>query len=287
MLACLFVSDLHGLLSRYDKLFNLIVSEIPRAVFIAGDILPSGMFMRYQTSDIDGDFIDDYLAYNLRLIRNKLNDRYPDIYLIFGNDDPRIEEQRFIEYDEEGLWHYMHTRKKVLEEFIIYGYACVPPTPFMLKDWERYDVSRYLDPLASSPEEGSRTVAVNSHRVRFGTIKEDLEHLAGNDDLSTAVFLFHTPPYNSKLDLGDLDGKMVDHVPLDPHLGSIAVERFIKSRQPWLTLHGHIHESTRLTGSWQELWGRTIMFNGAHDGPELAVIRFDLKNPASATREII
>jgi len=35
-------------------------------------------------------------------------------------------------------------------------------------------------------------------------------------------------------------------------VGSIAVRRFIEERQPLLTLHGHIHESARLTGDWRE-----------------------------------
>ena len=42
--------------------------------------------------------------------------------------------------------------------------------------------------------------------------------------------------------------------------GSIAIERFIEDRQPLLTLHGHVHESARLTGSWQEKIGRHIAF---------------------------
>jgi hypothetical protein len=33
--------------------------------------------------------------------------------------------------------------------------------------------------------------------------------------------------------------------------------------------------------------GRTHLFSAAHDGPELALVRFDLEDPASATRELI
>ena len=82
--------------------------------------------------------------------------------------------------------------------------------------------------------------------MKYGTIKEDLEALTGEADLARAVFLFHTPPHETKLDRAALDGKMVDHVPLDLHVGSIAVRRFIEARHPLLTLHGHIHESPRL-----------------------------------------
>jgi uncharacterized protein len=54
-----------------------------------------------------------------------------------------------------------------------------------------------------------------------------------------------------------------------------------------LTLHGHVHESARLTGSWQDKIGKTYAFSAAHDGPELAVVRFELSNLAGATRELI
>ena len=66
-----------------------------------------------------------------------------------------------------------------------------------------------------------------------------------------------------------------------------SIRRFIESRQPCITLHGHIHESARFTGSWQDRLGRTYAFSAAHDGPELALIRFELENPAGATRELI
>ena len=79
----------------------------------------------------------------------------------------------------------------------------------------------------------------------------------------------------------------VEHVPLDVHVGSIAIRRFIEERQPLVTLHGHVHESARLTGSWRDRIGRTHLFSAAHDGPELALVRFDLEDPASATRELI
>jgi Icc-related predicted phosphoesterase len=119
------------------------------------------------------------------------------------------------------------------------------------------------------------------------TIREDLDLLAGDADLSRAVFLVHTPPYRTLLDRAALDGRMVDHAPLDVHVGSIALRRFIESRQPLLTLHGHVHESARLTGAWRDRIGRTHAFSAAHDGPELALVRFDPGDLDSASRELL
>ena len=69
--------------------------------------------------------------------------------------------------------------------------------------------------------------------------------------------------------------------------GSIAIKRFIEARQPRITLHGHVHESPRLTKTWKQRLGRTWAFTAAHDGPELALVRFDPTAPAEATRELI
>jgi hypothetical protein len=171
--------------------------------------------------------------------------------------------------------------------FQVFGYSFVPPTPFLWKDWERYDVSRYVPPGCVSPEEGWRTVDADADEVRYGTIQEDLKALAGDADMAHTIFLLHTPPYETKLDRAALDGKMVDHVPLDLHVGSIAVQRFIQARQPLLTLHGHVHESPRIMGSWRDIIGRTHLFSGANDGPELALVRFDPGNLEEATRELI
>jgi Icc-related predicted phosphoesterase len=80
---------------------------------------------------------------------------------------------------------------------------------------------------------------------------------------------------------------MIDHVPVDIHLGSIAIRRFIEARQPLLTLHGHAHEAARVSGSWRDRIGRTRCLSAAHDGPELALVRFDLNRLDEATRELI
>ena len=212
---------------------------------------------------------------------------YPRVFAILGNDDPRVEEEGVLALERQGLWEYLHQRRASLGDWAVYGYACVPPTPFLLKDWEVYDVSRHVDPGSVSPEEGRRSVPVPAHEIRHRTIAGDLDALVPPGDLERAIILFHAPPYQTALDRAALDGRTVDHVPLDVHVGSLAVRRFIESRQPRVTLHVHIHEAARLTGSWQERLGRTFAFSAAHDGPELALVRFDPDRPETATRGLL
>jgi Icc-related predicted phosphoesterase len=285
MTRCLFVADLHGAAGRYAALFAAIRAERPAAVFLGGDLLPSGLAAAVGAAD--GDFVRDVLARGFSRLRRDLGAAAPRVFLILGNDDGRIEEESVLEAAADGLWEYAHERRIGFGDWTVFGYACVPPTPFALKDWERYDVSRHVDPGCTAPEEGWRTVPAGEGEARDATIREDLEQLAGGADLARAVFLFHAPPYDTRLDRAALDGKAVDHVPLDPHVGSIAIRRFLEARQPLLSLHGHVHESARLTGDWRDRLGHTHCLSAAHDGPELALVRFDLESPRQATRELI
>jgi Icc-related predicted phosphoesterase len=286
---CIFVSDLHGRLDRYRKLFEAIGDERPGAVFLGGDLLPSGFGLAYDSEgdEDDEEFLGGFLVRGLSRLREALGPAYPSIFAILGNDDPRAAESTVLDIESRGLWHYAHGRRLEWNGFSVYGYSCVPPTPFRLKDWERYDVSRYVDPGCCSPEEGVRTVKADVSDIRYGTIGADLEALAGGDDLSRAIFLFHCPPYKSPLYRAALDGCTVDSVPLDVHVGSIAITRFILARAPRITLHGHVHESSRLTGEWRVDLQETRAFSAAHDGPELALVRFDPERPDEATRTLV
>lgn len=284
--AWFFVSDLHGRTAKYEKLFDQIEKKRPRAVFFGGDLLPSDLVYRHSPGSEPVNFVHGYLAPAFARLQAALGEAYPEVFIILGNDDPRTEEAAFLEYEPGGLWHYMHMKKASLGSYTVYGYSMVPPTPFMLKDWERYDVSRYVDPGCIHPHEGYRTVPPDGD-VEFMTIREDLQRLAGTDDLSRAVFLFHSPPYQTALDRAGLDGVRVDHVPVDVHVGSMAMKQFIETRKPLLTLHGHIHESAKLTGAWQERIGNTLACTAAHDGSGLALVQFRERCLSGAERMIL
>ena len=284
---CFFVSDLHGRLDRYRKLFDALARERPQAVFLGGDLLPSGgRSLWTHAADFD-DFLQDFVQASLRQLQAFLGPAYPRVFAILGNDDPRAAEPALTVGEVAGVWEHVHARHVTLGGFDVYGYACVPPTPFRLKDWERYDVSRFVEPGCLAPEEGLHTVLVPEHELQCGTIQADLDELTGVHALTRAIFLFHSPPYQTKLDRAALDGRSVDHAPLDVHVGSVAIRRCIGAGRPRMTRHGHGHESARLTGAWQDRIGDTYCFSAAHDGPELALVRFDPADPARATRTLL
>jgi Icc-related predicted phosphoesterase len=278
VIPCLLVSDLHGSEGRVASLLAAVAHERPRAVFLGGDLLPA----------LGGDgFLDRVLAAGFDDLRRTMGPEYPVVFVILGNDDPQAAESPILAAEGRGTWRYLHQRWASLEGFSVCGYNCVPPTPFRLKDWERYDVSRYVDPGCIAPEDGAHSPDVSAQELRYATIYDDLARLTAGRDLARTACLFHAPPYRTALDRAALDGREVDHAPVDVHVGSIAVRRLFATRVPWLGLHGHVHESARLTGQWQDCMGRTVLLSAAHDGPELALVRFDLERPQGATRGLI
>ena len=279
---CIFASDLHGKIKRYESLFNILLNEIPDAVFLGGDLLPN----QFALDSNMNEFIEDKIFSNIKRIINEIGKKIR-FFIILGNDDPRMYESFFKEADRKGLIDYVHNKTVNFADMFVTGYSHVPPTPFQLKDWEKYDVSRYVDVGVIPPENGIRTIEVSEDKIRYATIAEDLKKLYKNAPMEKTIFLFHSPPYNSYLDRADLDGKIVDHAPIDVHIGSIAIQRFIKKEQPLLTLHGHVHESARITGYWKERFGKTYSFNASHDGTELALVRFKTDDLENATRELI
>ncbi len=288
MSICFFVSDLHGHRDRYQVLFSAIEREKPGGVFIGGDILGGSAFAFHELEGSERGLFEETVLAGFRRLKRGMGLTYPAVYLIPGNDDPGATIMPAIQQgEEEGLWLGAHNRRMQFVDCQVIGYACVPPTPFLLKDWEKYDVGRSVEPGSVSPEEGWHTIDVEESEKQFGTIAQDLERLTNGSDLAKTIMLFHAPPYGTNLDRAALDGKMVEHVALDVHVGSIAIKRFLEDRQPMISLHGHIHESARLTGSWLERIGKTVALSAAHDGRELALVRFEPGEPDCATRMLI
>ena len=271
-----------GISHDSNVFFKSLEKKTPDAVFLGGDLLPLQP-IKHKTME---EFIETTIFSEIKKIKNEF-DKKIRFFIIMGNDDPRMYEHLFLKADKTDILDYIHQKTISYKKIFITGYSYVPPTPFQLKDWERYDVSQYVDVGAISPEQGRRTIDVPLDEIKYSTIAEDFEKLSKLSPATKTIYLFHSPPYHSCLDRADLHGKKVDHAPVDVHVGSIAIQHFIKTKQPFLTLHGHVHESAHITGWWKEKVERTYSFTAAHDGPELAVVRFDTNHLENATRELI
>ncbi len=280
---CFFVSDIHGSIYRYKKLIEEIKKDKPAIVFFGGDLLPHAL------RKVEGynDFASDFLISEFTKLKNELKDFYPEIFLILGNDDFRSEENKMIDAEKLGIWNYIHYKNSHYENFKIFGYTYVPITPFRIKDWEKYDIKDNEIRPGCIPVSDGFTTVEHDYTTEQSTIEKDLEFLTKYEDLSNAIFIMHSPPYNTYLDRAGLDGIKIDNKPLDVHVGSEAIRKFIEEKQPLLTLHGHIHESTARTGHWKQEIGKTVCMNASHGGSELCLIKFNLDNLQEAKRILL
>jgi len=113
-------------------------------------------------------------------------------------------------------------------------------------------------------------VADGAYMQRHPSIQEELAGLS-MDDPEHTICLFHTPPFDTGLDM------LHNGEPI----GSRAIGQFILERQPLMTLHGHIHESPYMSGVFHARIGRTLCVNAGHGRKRLHAISFDTENPAA------
>jgi uncharacterized protein len=286
MNTCFFVSDLHGKMSRYEALFKFIKREKPDFVFLGGDLLPHTSTRQNNNMVADGDFVKDFLFRKFDLLKEKMDCAYPEVFLIPGNDDHKILLEAVADGEKADLWRNLHNHCVVIGKYRFYGYACVPPTPFLIKDWDRFDISKEMEPGCIAPADGYHSVPPD-HDPENDSIQHDLQVLIKDDDMKYSVFLFHSPPYQTLLDQAVIKNEIFIERPSVVNAGSKAIRGLIDESQPYITMHGHIHESARISGQWKQSLGRTMSFSAAHDGPELALIKFDLQDVLSATRRLI
>ncbi len=130
MTTALFTSDLHGSKKKYEFLFNNILIIKPAVVFLGGDLM--GLAAKAQNDAIPTgeDFLYDYLAMNLQKIRDELKNEYPAIFVILGNDDPKIHEAALLDISTTGLLTYVHELKVNFQAYNVIGYSYVPPPLF-------------------------------------------------------------------------------------------------------------------------------------------------------------
>jgi hypothetical protein len=161
------------------------------------------------------------------------------------------------------------------------GYPFVPPTPFRPKDYEKMDDRESPWPPQKNPsyirsaEQDDQLIPIDPHiYLRQGrTIAEDLQCLASPTDLKKTIYVMHSPPYGTRLD--SIQG--------GHRVGSKAIKTFVEKNQPLLTLHGHIHESPDVSGSFLDKIGETFSVNPGQftsrrrDRFELHAVTFELE----------
>jgi Icc-related predicted phosphoesterase len=72
---------------------------------------------------------------------------------------------------------------------------------------------------------------------------------------------------------------MLDRLYNSQPAGSRAIKAFIEKTQPFMTLHGHIHESPVISNKYWEKIGSTISVNPGQVGGFLSGVFFNTDDP--------
>ena len=253
----LYTSDLHGEIRLYQELLALILSSSADIIALGGDLLPSFPPTKRYEDMVPNQktFIDQFLFPFFKRIVEPTSSK--QIFLIPGNWDlgyPYL------------FKHPIHERVDLSQKvyplpsgYELIGYPFVPPTPFRPKTYEKMDDRESLWPPQKNPsyirltEQDDQVTPIDPHTYlkQGGTIEEDLQCLASPRDQKKTIYVMHSPPYGTRLD--SIQG--------GPHVGSKAIKNFVEKNQPLLTLHGHIHESPKTSGSFIDKIGETLSVN--------------------------
>jgi Icc-related predicted phosphoesterase len=232
------LSDLHGIRTRFEKARRLVDNGFD-VLLMGGDLAQNGP-PEFQQANIRMGF--EILLSGKKRVR---------IYAIPGNDDWRLVEQTLREFPEVIV--PMDKAYPLEGSFSVVGYPYVPITPFLLKDYEKWDGEDFPEFPADPAElesamtahrmnlEGYRSQGLERYDFRFDpmdrtdNISADMKKLVRFSDPQRTVYLFHCPPFGF-FDFGiSIRGRV--------YIGSRSIAQFIRQNNPWLTFHGHSHEA--------------------------------------------
>lgn len=264
----LFVTDLHGSISKYRRVFEAAIKQRVSAVVNGGDMLTLDGDLHGSQREFIHKFLSPYFA----------GYEKAGIYHIglLGNDDLRIHDDVF----DETCRKYAHVvnlaqRRFELNDLEFIGMNWVADYPFRLKDRCRRDGPDYVFQeqfgagLLSAPEGFRELEDWPAYAATLPTIEDELAALPKPAAPGRTIYVIHAPPFGVGLDV----------VRSGEKVGSRAVSGFIGRMRPLLTLHGHIHESPAISGIWGAKIGETVCLQpGQMRGNTLSYASIDLEN---------
>ena len=248
----LFTADLHGNIEQYKSTLHHAADHNIDIVVFGGDLTPKDPERR--TPEKQRAFLEQEL---FPLLEEFRKDHNTHVLFIMGNDDFKSNHDIMVNGQDFYGYRIIDQIPYISQSgYVFVGYTPVPFTPFQYKCWEKRDLEAHTD---FSHRDDTRIQGVVSHGDELtpyslseafaqSSIEDDLNQLTQGLDMNKLILISHAPPFETVCDYNR------EH----KHVGSQAVKQFIQTKQPYMSLHGHIHETVDLKGEYQEAIGRTI-----------------------------
>lgn len=236
----IYACDIHGDKYKYEELYKELIERKIKYLVLGGDLLP-----KFCHRDIEQPkFINEYLnKYFSKLQENNIK-----CICILGNDDLEILDSEFDSLCSKYSNVYNIDNKKVeIEDIEFIGLSQVLDHPFGCKDRVVIENNQQM------PNQLSNIIKINRSKEKITVqewkkyreekvihMEELLNKLPKQNENKKTIYAFHNPPYGIGLDVC-IDGRQV---------GSKALMTFLENSNAYMSLHGHIHESPRVSGLW-------------------------------------
>ena len=244
----IYVCDIHGDEYKYKKILAEAIKQKIKYLVFGGDLLPKNCSDRYNEQKI---FIEQFFnSYFAELKENDIK-----CVCILGNDDlEQLDEIFENECSKFDNVFNIDNKKADIEDISFIGLSKVLDHPFGCKD--RVVIEENLEMQIQL----SRIIYVEKcrnmlsadewkeYRNSIEKMENILENLPKITEGKKGIYVFHNPPYGVGLDVC-INKQQV---------GSKAITKFLEESNAYMSLHGHIHESYRVTGIWKNELNNTI-----------------------------
>ncbi|MBX3393800.1 MAG: metallophosphoesterase [Phycisphaerae bacterium] len=276
----LHTSDLHGSLTLYARFLAAAETIRPDVIVLGGDLLPDDSATDPESlGHGQAAFVRGQFRKFVSDLRQRANPK--EVFVIFGNHDWGSSPIAMKELEADGLVRILtSTESHAVDGLHFVGYSYTPPTPWYVKDFERLDMPGDTPPFIGGARwnhQFNRPVQHGARMIFDGqpTIQDDMATLHVPSE--PWVFVAHAPPFNSKLDQSFRNQSF----------GSRSIRAAIERHVPLLSLHGHIHESPRVTGEFCEMIGKSLCVNAGQMTKAVcyAVLEIDVSGGRVTKRE--
>lgn len=186
---------------------------------------------------------------------NRLNSENITFIGILGNDDLEIIEPDYLEMiSKYEKIHNIDGNKLDIEGISFIGFSQVLDTPFFRKD------RIVIEKGQEMPEQLKEIVYINKcqepltvsewkeyRKTNVPDMMDSLECLPKPTAGYKGIYIFHDPPY----------GVGLDNCKNGEKVGSKEMAEFISNSNAYMSFHGHIHESPKISGNWYGQLGNT------------------------------